>query len=1258
MKRKIRVVAAAMAVALSMHICMPVYAEAMSGAQPDASQNLYRTVNSEVDLDGQTMDEELTEAQGDTVQDNTESTPVPEATPVLEATAIPESTAVPESTPAQESEPEPTQTPVPEETPAPTESAAPTETPVPTQTPAATETPAPESDDIEAENTTTEPSGEEQNTKQDSAVYQDGVILLYTYEQLCAVGSGRPVMTGDDVQFGSGEPVLDEQGQPVLYALDVNYQIVEDIPLESVWTLPADFTGHFVSDEVTQDAPLYDSETDTIYIYHNYQLLTIASEDAAQEPVMSNDIWPEQFGTGQFVYPDGQPEGEEGAQAYLTYDSGHHYVLSRSFTEQMPQMIASLVEAREVDPAQLGGRMHIGQVYVEIDGTKYILIGNEHQLAAIGTDAQVAPRLFVRTEVKILGIPMGTKVIPYYPGDADLNVTSVANTGIQYSDIERDTLDFQYLKSEEADGLWNPDFDSDSLLNAVEGVLNGILGWILGGAEIVGLKGENTATPSIGADDGGLVGKPEYMPFNEVKSTYQDLKYTSDGNYIIFRDIDLNNLNSDTSQSNWVPLTFSGTMIGAKAVNGETLTNGTTITATGRPVISNIRIFQTEALEVDKYMGIGFFATISNEINRNDVGVSAGQVYVGNLELNNVSVQMQTSETVKAETLLNGLTSGLGWIVGGILDLTTAIITVGNVKLNLKETLSGLLNARAENPTRFATGAFAGRIEGDVRVQDCLVTNATVTNQNDYTGGFVGYSVGVTEYDGLSDALGLTANVLASLLNAIPGLGLGDLITVLLGNALPVGNLVPTGYYNPIIENCQVRNLNEAVENHVLGSSERNYAGGFVGAQVGTQITDCAVLCNAKYTVQAANYAGGFAGLARDAEIKGLLTDIGVELVRVTQPQSLLLECQIQAPGVTVAGENNQGGFVGALANSYAINDNLSAELSVTGTGSCVGGFTGIATVGWISNLGQDSTSNSSLLSTVKTLLAGLISSDPNKAQMLLSLVGIQPSAVMGCGISGSNIQVSGENNYVGGMIGKGDGVYLTTSSQSQLAELSLWKRWDENSNPAMDPTQISEEKNQIIGLSSVTATGNYAGGIAGSLGTASVAGLLNETLGVASFLGFTVDSFALSGPAAGLTVTADRYAGGAFGEAVGGNASNVSVSNLSSVTAGNYAAGFVGVCGPGDLAGTGGLTLNLLGLNNLLKVDSLLSVIPGVKVELTDCSVTGLDAGYMVKVTQTDTTVAQDYVAGGVAAHCNRAKLMNCPVVKLASVTAANQPG
>lgn len=33
-----------------------------------------------------------------------------------------------------------------------------------------------------------------------------------------------------------------------------------------------------------------------------------------------------------------------------------------------------------------------------------------------------------------------------------------------------------------------------------------------------------------------------------------------------------------------------------------------------------------------------------------------------------------------------------------------------------------------------------------------------------------------------------------SLLNVVPGLGLGDLITILLEKALPLGNLIPTGY--------------------------------------------------------------------------------------------------------------------------------------------------------------------------------------------------------------------------------------------------------------------------------------------------------------------------------------------------------------------------------------------------------------------------------------------------------------------------------
>ena len=49
---------------------------------------------------------------------------------------------------------------------------------------------------------------------------------------------------------------------------------------------------------------------------------------------------------------------------------------------------------------------------------------------------------------------------------------------------------------------------------------------------------------------------------------------------------------------------------------------------------------------------------------------------------------------------------------------------------------------------------------------------------------------------------------------------------------------------------------------------------------------------------------------------------------------------------------------------------------------------------------------------------------------------------------------------------------------------------------------------------------------------------------------------------------------------------------NLKSVEGKNYAGGFIGLSGPGELVGTdGGLTVNLLGLNYLLKLNNLLSL-------------------------------------------------------------------
>ena len=99
-----------------------------------------------------------------------------------------------------------------------------------------------------------------------------------------------------------------------------------------------------------------------------------------------------------------------------------------------------------------------------------------------------------------------------------------------------------------------------------------------------------------------------------------------------------------------------------------------------------------------------------------------------------------------------------------------------------------------------ASGTFAGRLVGDVRIENCEVVNAPdgaaarVTSSWGMTGGFVGYSEGMTEYDGLSKILGFTVDALETILNAVPGLGLGDLIKLLLANnILNVKSLILRG---------------------------------------------------------------------------------------------------------------------------------------------------------------------------------------------------------------------------------------------------------------------------------------------------------------------------------------------------------------------------------------------------------------------------------------------------------------------------------
>ena len=713
-------------------------------------------------------------------------------------------------------------------------------------------------------------------------------------------------------------------------------------------------------------------------------------------------------------------------------------------------------------------------------------------------------------------------------------------------------------------------------------------------------------------------------------------KYSANANYIIFRDIDL-------SSSNWKPLNFQGTMVGAKSTNNKIWDVGAKIE---KPVISNVKVEQTKKLNVGEQMGVGFFSTISSEVSEDDIGLIKGLVQVSNINFKNITVQTSTSETYYPETLVSSLTSTLGKLLGGVLSGLTFILTFGQVKIDLGKTLGDVLDARKKDPTALATGAIAGRVEGHVEISNIEVNDANVKNVNNNTGGFVGYAVGKTQYDGLSKALGGLVKLLTNILNLIPGLGLGDLITILLGNAIPVSKLIPTGYINAKIKNCSINGLS------ISTSSEKDYAGGFIGQQKGTIIENCSIT-NSNYTISGKRFTGGFVGLARDDVIEGTLSgalDIETKLPKIN-PESLLLNCSINNNGLTVLSETYAGGFAGALANTSAVNCTVNSTntFEVKATSDYAGGFAGIASLGWSADLGKGDTKNN-LLGGVVDLVVKLLSSNADISPSLLSLAGVNPSYILGATVSGP-LNLSGVD-YVGGITGRGNGAYIASSSADYLNKVSYWR------NKVYDTASVSVKDVELSGVQSITGK-NFVGGIAGSLGTAKVAGLLNDTLGLASYLGFTVDKVTVTGPTTGLSITGEQRIGGGFGDAIGGSINTVTIKNLKSVTGNNRVGGMIGLAGPGDLADTGGLTVNLLGLNHLLQVKNLLKVASGVRVTINDSHVIGVADGLTVKATGTNSDGGVvDYVAGGFVGKSHSCEINKSDVKNLKEVSANDTDG
>ena len=1102
--------------------------------------------------------------------------------------------------------------------------------------------------------------------------YVDGKICIYNYQQLLQIGTGTQMFSGDkDGNVGEGDKVLAD-GAELTYAADASYCLMNDIPIdnENIWNFPSDFTGSITSSSEHTDNMVYDSATDTIYVYNRYQLALMQEEDSDSEPVMSEDYIAEKVGMGQvFTLEDG---------SYLTYSKTHNYVLASSFTTETPELLANKAGTEETTqditsayPSDYEGRNYFGQVVKKIGDKNYILIGNETQLRAIGTDTEVTEPIWRVSETKekngLLYIwkpaadTQTYKTELYYPGDADIvkfNDTYnwsgkelYGNKKGEHKLGEKDEQDgvlgigatkrYHYVSStiqESADmtvtATESTASDSEAAyFEADETVKDRDL------IDMTPAESEEVAEPesddidafTSDGDESDFTDDttPESITVDENKTyilTYDTskssntniagsgYKYSKDANYIIFRDIDLSKegTNSNGEDDDWNPIdNYQGNMEGRKGmVEGQSIT------------ISHINISQANAVNQDNQAeyGIGFFRNLTTSYSTS-LTISQNPITVKNITLSDVTVSTTTTKVKQNISL-----------IGGVLNLL-----LGN--------LSGL----KPDPQSLATGGFAGVVKGNIQIENCNVENLHgVSNANDRTGGFAGYVSGMTQYDLISNGLGGLVTTLTKILNLIPLLGAGDLLTLLLnGGLLSVKNLIPIGYVNPSIQNCSVSG-----DTSVTGQKS---TGGFAGEAIGAVMKNCSV--GGSTTVSGNDCSGGFVGRSANAVVAGALSSLGIELMGNFPVNTVMLNCRIDgAVNVSAQGPQSKpskesgyaGGFIGEMRNSYAVDCSISSLGTVSGK-DYTGGFAGIATLGDVADIDE----SQGLLVIVKDLLTGLLNGKFTNMD-LLNLVGLRPSVISGCTIAGDNISVTANGKNAGGLVGYAGAVQISNTLELTDDSKSTTKAIQRMLNKTGVTYEFADRVNQINAVSSmkVSATEN-AGGILGYAKMTSVGDVLGGTVTAADYMRFECKDCSVNGGSSGLTVTASDQdngrAGGAIGYGTGGEVRKTSVTNLNSVTAGKCAGGFAGYFGSGTLANVGGI--KLLGLP-LLKIDSLLSVGQMIETFTVDSTVSGVSSGYSVS------TGNEKGYSGGFIGECISGRARDTKISNLKTVTAAATSG
>ena len=1120
--------------------------------------------------------------------------------------------------------------------------------------------------------------------------YVDGKICIYNYQQLLQIGTGTQMFSGDkDGNVGEGDKVLAD-GTELTYAADASYCLMNDIPIdnENIWNFPSDFTGSITSSSERTGNTVYDSETDTIYVYNRYQIELMKGENSDSEPVMSEDYIAEKVGMGQvFTLEDG---------SYLTYSKTHNYVLTSSFTTETPELLANKAGTEETTqnitnayPSDYEGRNYFGQVVKKIGDKNYILIGNETQLRAIGTDVEVTEPIWrvYETREKNEGILGGAlsgytdwkpaadtaeyKTELYYPGDADI---VKFNDTYNWSGRELYANKNGAHKLNDTEYLDNPYWDiagtkatqcyvyvsstiqesADMTVTATESTASDFKAASFEADETVKdsdsidmIPSDSEETAETGNDDeeaftssGDESGftddidsesitvdenKTYVLTYDTSKHSNTNIagtgyKYSKDANYIIFRDIDLSKegTNSNGEDDNWTPIkNFQGNMEGRKG-----MTEGANVK------ISNVKIVQDTAINQSAYSngsssdteyGVGFFRSLSTPYD-SSLQISSKQVVVKNLTLSGVFVSTTTNSIKKDFSLL-------GVVLTGVLKVL------------------GLSSGLEKDPKSFSTGAFAGVVKGNVQILDCHVEGLSgVSNANSWTGGFVGYISGITKYEALSGVLKGVTDALSTLLNLIPVLGLGDLITTLLnGGVLSVGNLIPIGYVNPVFSNCSVSG-NDTI-------SGQNYTGGFAGETIGAVMTGCSV--NGTESVNGTDYSGGFIGRASNAVVAGALDHLGIQIADFPV-NTVMLGCgingsaNVSATGSSAKESGYAGGFIGEMRNSYAVDCSISSLGTVSGK-DYTGGFAGLATLGAVTSIDE----NKGLLDLVKKLLTGLLNGTTTDMD-ILNLVGLRPSVISGCTIGGSTISITASGKYVGGLVGYAGAVQISNTSELADASKSTTKALNRVLTKNSISYSFDDHPNSITVSESmsVTATEN-AGGILGYAKMTSVGDVLGGTVTAADYMRFECKDCSVNGGSSGLTVTASDQengrAGGAIGYGTGGEVRKTSVTNLNSVTAGKCAGGFAGYFGSGTLANVGGI--KLLGLP-LLKIDSLLSVGQMIETFTVDSTVSGVSSGYSVS------TENEKGYSGGFIGECISGRARDTKISNLKTVTASATSG